>query len=68
MMNVSHKNIWLAGAVQIHVDPPPTTWIKSKNDTKLVTSCVKIKLGRDSMSEKSYLYKFKMALFDNGDP
>ena len=29
---------------------------------------VKIKLGRDPTSEKSDLYKFKMDLFDNGNP
>ena len=29
--------------------------------------CVKIKLHRDPTSQKSDLYEFKMALFDNGD-
>ena len=29
---------------------------------------LKIKLLRDSMSEKSDIYKSRMALFDNGDP
>ena len=30
--------------------------------------CVKIKLRRDPTSEKLYLYKLKMALFDTGKP
>ena len=35
MKNVLYKKIWNRGAVQMHVDPPPITLIKSKNDTKL---------------------------------
>ena len=41
--------------------------IKSNNNAKLEKDCVKIKLGRDPMSEKLDLYELKMALFDNGD-
>ena len=41
--------------------------IESKNNTKSDKYCVKIKLCRDSTSEKSDLYEFKMALFENGE-
>ena len=34
---------------------------------KAERDCVKIKLRRDPTSEKSDLYEFKMALFDNGE-
>ena len=34
MKNVFHKNKWNAGTSQVHVDPPPITLIKSKNDEK----------------------------------
>ena len=68
MKNVSHKKIWRTGAVQINVDPPPIPRIKIKNDMKAGKYCVKIKLRRDPTSEKSDLYEFKMALFDNGNP
>ena len=35
MQNVSYKKKWNAGLVQLHVDPPPITLIKSKHDDKL---------------------------------
>ena len=44
--NVYHKNIWRTGAVQIHVEPPPTPSIKIKNDTKAEKNRVKIKWNR----------------------
>ena len=66
MKNISHKKIWRTGAVQINVDPPPIPRIKIKNDMKAEKYCVKIKLRRDNTSEKSDLYEFKMALFNNG--
>ena len=40
----------------------------SKSNAEWDKCCVKIKLRRDPESEKSVLYEFKMALFDNGDP
>ena len=61
-----NNKIWHTGAAQIHVEPHPIPLIKSKNDTKAKKYCVKIKLRRDNTSEKSDLYEFKMALFNNG--
>ena len=34
MKNVSHKNQWNTGTVQVHVEPPPIPLIKSNNDDK----------------------------------
>ena len=68
MKNIFQKKSWFTGAVQILVDLPPVTLIESKNDRKLFTNCVKIKLRMDLTSEKSDLYKFKIALFDKGNP
>ena len=68
MKNVSQKKSWRTGAVQIHVETPPITLIKIKNDTKAKKDYVKIQLRRDPMSEKSDLYEFKITLFYNGDP
>ena len=65
---VSHKEIWFTGAVQIHIDPPPIPLIQIMNDTKAEKYCVKIKLRKYTMSVKSYLYEFKMALFDDREP
>ena len=48
--------------------PPLILLIKSKNDAKSDKDSVKIKLRRDPTSEKSDLYKFKMDLFNNGNP
>ena len=45
----------------------PITIVKSKKNAKPDKDDVKIKLRRDSMSEKPDLYEFKMALFDNGE-
>ena len=50
------------------MNPTSFTLIKSKNDTKVGKYFVKNKLCRDPTSEKSDLYEFKIALFDNGDP
>ena len=50
------------------MDPPLIRLINSKNDEKLYKDCDKIKLHRDTMSQKSDLYELKMVLFDNGEP
>ena len=63
--NVPHKKRWYIGAVQIHVEPPPITLIKIKNDAKSEKYCVKIRFRRDPSSEKPDLYEFKMALSVN---
>ena len=68
MNNVSHKKICHPDAVQIHVNPPPIPLSKGTNDAKSEKYCVKIELRRDPTSEKSDLYEFKMASFDNSEP
>ena len=54
--------------VEQHVDPPPTPLIKINHTDNLDKDFVKLNLRRDPTSDKSDLYEFKMALFDNGDP
>ena len=52
----------------MYIDLPPIPLIKSNNHDKSEKYCVKIKVRRYPMSQNSYLYEFKMALFDNGEP
>ena len=56
------------GIVQMHVEPPPITLIKSKKKEELDKDFVKNKWHRDPASENSDPYRFRMDLFDNGDP
>ena len=63
-----HKKGLSRGAVKMYIPPPQILLIKSMNDTKSDKYFVKIKLSRDTTSEKSDLYDLKTALFDNGDP
>ena len=56
---------WNLGTLQVQVQPPPGPLIKIKNGEKSDKVFVIIKLRRDTMSEKSDLYEFKMDLFDN---
>ena len=65
MNNVFHKKVWLSRTLQIDVDPTPIQPIKRKLDKKSEKDYVKIKLCRDPTPEKSDMYKFRMALFDN---
>ena len=67
MKNGFHKKSWHTVAVQFHVQPSPINLIKSSNDTKLKKYFLEIKLCRDPKSEISYLYQFKIALFDNSE-
>ena len=66
MRNILNNKSWCIGVLQINVDPPPITLIKSKSDIKAKNDCVKMKLRRDLTSETLDLYEFKMSLFDNG--
>ena len=66
--NICNRKIWFTGAVQIHVDPPPVLWIKSKNDTKAEKDSVKNKLCRVPTLEKLDMYELKIALLENGEP
>ena len=68
MKSVFHKKKWNSDTVQVHVYPPLIPIIKSKNGDKSDKHCVKIKLRRDPTLQKLNLYKFKIDLFDNGDP
>ena len=65
MNNISHKKNWNIGTVQVYMDLPQSTMIKSKNYDKPDKYFVRIKLRRDPTSENSDLYELKMALFDN---
>ena len=67
MQNVQYKNNCHAGTVQVHVEPPSIPLIKINKDDKSDKYFVEIKLRRDPTPEKLDLYKFKIALFDNGD-
>ena len=66
MNNVSQKKNCNWGSIQVYVNPPLIMLFKSKNDTKSDKYCVKIKLRKDPMWEKLYIYEFKMALFGSG--
>ena len=68
MKNVSHKKKWIEVTVQVHMDTPLITLIKSNNNDKPDKCSVIIKLRRDKTSEKSNLYKFNLSLFDNYEP
>ena len=41
MKKISHNKIQITVSVQIHVEPPPITLIKIKNNEKLGKDCVK---------------------------
>ena len=45
--NVLNNKKWNTGIVQVHIDTPPVTLIKSKNYDKSDKDSVKIKLYRD---------------------
>ena len=66
MKKISHNKSQITVSVQIHVEPTHIALIKINNNEKLGKDCVKNKLRRDPTSEKSDLYEFKMALFENG--
>ena len=51
----------------MHVEPPPTPLIKSKHGDQSDKDFVKLKKCGDMTSERSYLYEFNIALFDNGE-
>ena len=48
------------------MEPPLTPLIKSKHNDNQDKDFVKLKLHRDTTSEKLDLYELKMALFNNG--
>ena len=68
MKNVSNKNIWNSGMMQVHVEPLSIPLIKGKYDCKSDKYFVKLKLRKYPTSSKLELYEFKMSLFDIGDP
>ena len=63
-INFHIRKIYLSGAVHIHMEFPPITIIKIKIDIKLYKYYVKLKLCINTMSDKSDIYEFIMALFD----
>ena len=50
------------------MEPPKITLIKVMYDGKSEKYSVKLKSHRDPTSSTSYLYEFRISLFDNGDP
>ena len=68
MKKISRKKSCRTGEIHNHVEPPPIPLIKSKNDSKAEHDSVKIKLSRDTTSERLYTYEFKTDLFENGKP
>ena len=58
MRNISHKNILHTGALQIRIDIPLITLIKSKLDFKTESDYLKNKLCRNHTSEKSDMCEF----------
>ena len=52
----------------MHVKPPLVPLIKGNDDDIRDKDCAKIILRMNPMSQKSDIYEFKMALFDNGKP
>ena len=67
MKNILHNKKWNAGTVKFHVYLYPVPQIKGKNNDKLDKYFVKTKLRRYPTSNILDRYKFKMALFDNGN-
>ena len=68
MKKFHHNKSFQTDAVQIHVDPPLISLIKSKLDLKTKRDDVNIKLRRNPTPEKMDIYELKMDLFDNSDP
>ena len=63
MIKVAHKKFWLSREVRIHVSPLIKI-IKIKIDRKPEKDYVDIKLRRNTPLEKSDMYEFRMAFFD----
>ena len=53
---------------QAHVEPSPIPLSKGTYNGKSEKYFVKLKFCRDPTYITSYLYEFRMSLFDNGDP
>ena len=51
-----------------HVEPPPILLIKEISNGNSDGDCVKLKLSRYPTSSTSYIYEFRMSLFDHSDP
>ena len=66
--NVSYKKKWNAVIRTSARGSTPDSTNKKQEWWKLDKYFVKIKLFRDTKSEKSNLYELKMDLFDNGNP
>ena len=56
------------GTKLAHVQSHPITLIKETPTGKSDVDDVKLNLRRDPMSSTSYIYEFRMSLFENGDP
>ena len=56
MNDVSRKNIWCTGAVQVHFYPPLIPLIKIKHDLNMARYYVEIKLCINPASEMPDMY------------
>ena len=68
MKNILQKTNWNIRSIQVHLELPLITLIKSNNDKKLDKGYVEIKFHGDPASAKPDIYEFKTTLLDNGDP
>ena len=68
MKKVPHKKGWNLGTNPAHVEPLPISLIKETCNSKSGEDFVKLKLRRYPTSSTSDLYKFKMYLFEHGEP
>ena len=68
MKNPASKKGWMMGMTHPQVETPQINLIKEINNDKSDKYFVKLELRRDPKLSTSYLYEFKMSLFDNGEP
>ena len=60
MKNISHKNNWFPGAIQLHIDPSPMHIIKRDTEMKKVEAyLIKVKLHRNLNSVMLDIYYHK---------
>ena len=68
MKNVSRKKGLGVDANPDHVEPTPVPLVKETSTGKSDRDYVKLKMRIDPTSGTSYLYGFRMSLFDHGGP
>ena len=69
MVNVSHNKSWLLGGIQVHYNLTPTPINNCDQErNKAEAGFIKVGLRRNPASDTSYIYKYKIDLFENGNP